>query len=481
MTMYRITRKILVGGVFSLLMLMVFTACTPVPEERISRPVRQNALEVIKARGKLIVITDYNSTSYFFYRGRPMGFNYELLKAFADHLHVGLNVGISTSYDNTISCLSHNGCDIVALELSATKEMKLQFYYTKPIYSAIPVLVQRRPAKWEGMRKAALEASMIRNPGFLAGKEVVLPKGSSFLRLLQKHSLESADTIRIRQHTELKTEQLIHDVAAGIIPYTIAFENTALVNQMYYPVLDIATQLDAPKDIVWAVSRSAPELLSEFNTWLTQFKKTKKYQGIYDKYYRSNRIQRIRGSKMYSVRHGVISPYDEHFKKYASMIGWDWRLIASISYHESRFHPDTVAWSGASGLMQLMPWILEEYGITAESPPELQIRAGVKYLGSIEKQFIEMVPDKDERIKFVLAAYNVGIAHVFDARRLAKKYGKRDDVWVNETDSFILKKAYPKYYHDKLAYYGYCRGDQAFDFVKEVYEMYELYKNAIRD
>jgi len=473
--------KIVVRGVFSVLLLSFLNACTESRTEVVTRPVKQTALDVIKARGKLIVITDYNSTSYFLYRGRPLGFNYEILKAFADDLGVGLSVGISTTYDNTISCLSHNGCDLVALDLSSTKEMKLQFYYTKPVYSAVPVLVQRRSVNGEIMSKAEMKNKMIRNPGFLAGKEVVVPKGSSFIGLLQKHSAESGDTILITENPELKTEQLLHDVAAGIIPYTVAFENTARVNQMYYPVLDIATPMGVTQDIVWAVSRSAPDLLKEFNTWLMQFKKTRKYSGIYDKYFQSNRIQRIRGSKMYSVKHGQISPYDEHFKKYAPLIGWDWRLVAAISYHESRFHPDTVAWSGAAGIMQLMPWVMEEYGITSESPVELQIRAGVKYLGSIEKQFVEMVPDKEERIKFVLAAYNVGIAHVFDARRLAKKYNKRDDVWVNETDSFILKKAYPKYYHDKLAFYGYCRGDQAFDFVKEICEMYELYKNVIRN
>lgn len=472
---------IVVRGVFSVLLLFLINACTESRTEVVSRPVKQTALDVIKSRGKLIVITDYNSTSYFLYRGRPLGFNYEILKAFADHLGVGLNVGISTTYDNTISCLSHNGCDLVALDFSSTKEMKLQFYYTEPVYSSKPVLVQHKKGMQENLSKSGLNLKPIRNPGFLAGKEVVIPKGSPFRKLLLQHSEESADTIRISESTEYKTEQLIHDVAAGIIPYTVAFENTARVNQMYYPAIDIGTYMGATQEIVWAVSRSAPDLLKEFNTWLIRFKKTKKYNGIYEKYFMSNRIQRIRGSKMYSVRNGQISPYDEHFKKYAPLIGWDWRLVAAISYHESRFHPDTVAWSGAAGIMQLMPWVMEEYGITSESPVELQIRAGVKYLGSIEKQFVEMVPDKEERIKFVLAAYNVGIAHVFDARRLAKKYNKRDDVWVNETDSFILKKAYPKYYHDKLAFYGYCRGDQAFDFVKEICEMYELYKNVIRN
>lgn len=471
----------IIGGIsISLGFGFFLNSCDRSGGEVIHNSPKQSSLEMIKARGKLIVITDYNSTSYFFYRGRPLGFNYDVLKAFAEHLGVGLNVGISTTVDNTFNCLSHNGCDIVALNLPLTKETNLQFYYTKPILSSAPVLVQRKPADWERLSVRVLDKRMIRNPGFLAGKEVVIPNGSPFLRLLQEHSVESGDTIRIKENLELTTEQLIHGVAAGELPYTVAFEDIARVNQMYYPVLDIKTHIGPTQDIVWAVSRSSPDLLKDFNRWLTRFKKTKRYKALYDKYYVSDRITRIRGSKMFSIRHGKISPYDEIFQKYAKIIGWDWRLLASLCYHESKFHSDTVAWSGATGLMQLMPWIMQEYGVESNSSPDRQILSGVKYLASIDKQFIKLVPDKDERTKFVLAAYNVGIAHVLDARRLAKKYNRKDNVWTNEVDSFILKKSYPKYYHDKLAFYGYCRGEEPFRFVREVFEIYELYKNAIR-
>ena len=160
---------------------------------------------------------------------------------------------------------------------------------------------------------------------------------------------------------------------------------------------------------------------------------------------------------------------------------WDWRLFASLIYHESNFHPQAKAWSGAYGLLQLMPWVMEEYGLDSISSPSQQIAAGARYIESIDKQFRSLVKDPVERQKFVLAAYNVGLAHVFDARRLAKKYGKKDDIWTNQVDSFILRKSEPRYYRDRLAFYGYCRGEEPFNFVMDVLEMYNLYKNVIKN
>jgi membrane-bound lytic murein transglycosylase F len=186
------------------------------------------------------------------------------------------------------------------------------------------------------------------------------------------------------------------------------------------------------------------------------------------------------GSELYSVGSNKISIYDAEIKKQSKRLNWDWRLFASLIYHESNFKPEVRAWSGAYGLLQLMPWVMEQYGLDSISSPNQQIAAGARYIASIDKQFKSMVPDPVERQKFVLAAYNVGLAHVFDARRLAKKYGRKDDVWTTQVDSFILWKSEPKYYRDRLAFYGYCRGEEPFHFVEDVMEMYGLYKNVIK-
>ena len=131
--------------------------------------------------------------------------------------------------------------------------------------------------------------------------------------------------------------------------------------------------------------------------------------------------------------------------------------------------------------MQLMPNTAKKYGVDTSSPPDKQIEAGIKYIKLLDAQLKDYIPDSIERKKFVLASYNVGIGHVFDARRLAEKYNKNPDLWNNNVDSFLLLKSKPKYYLDSVVYYGYCRGSEPFNFVNEIFERYNNYKNVVKE
>ena len=97
-----------------------------------------------------------------------------------------------------------------------------------------------------------------------------------------------------------------------------------------------------------------------------------------------------------------------------------------------------------------------------------------KYLKSLHA-FWEEIPDSVQRIKFILASYNVGEGHLLDARRLADKFGKDKQVWDDNVDSFLVKKAYPQFYRDAVVKNGYCRGSEPYNYVKEVLEIYKHY------
>lgn len=185
-------------------------------------------------------------------------------------------------------------------------------------------------------------------------------------------------------------------------------------------------------------------------------------------------------SQMHSLGGGKISPFDHYFKEYASIVGWDWRLIASLAFQESRFDPEAVSWAGAFGLMQLMPGTADVYNLIPESPVSAHILAGVNYLKWLDQVLSEHISDKDERVRFVLASYNVGIGHVLDARRLAEKYGKDPNVWKDNVDYFLLNKSQPKYYQDPVVRFGYARGVEPFNYVNEIMERYAHYRNAMR-
>jgi len=255
----------------------------------------------------------------------------------------------------------------------------------------------------------------------------------------------------------------------------------ALVNQTYYPHIDVSTAISFPQNLAWAVQKGATNLKHEIDSWLKEFKKTTKYALLYNKYFRNQRSSKIKASDYFSMTSGKISAFDAAIKKYSSQIGWDWRLLASVIYQESRFDPNAESWAGAFGLMQLMPNTARRFGVDRNSPPEQHIRAGVEFIKWLNDRFKDKIPDEQERIKFILASYNIGYGHIEDAMNLAEKYEQNPAIWDDGVDKFLLRKSNPEYYLDPVVKYGYCRGIETYNFVSEVLERYNDYKNIIRD
>jgi membrane-bound lytic murein transglycosylase F len=139
------------------------------------------------------------------------------------------------------------------------------------------------------------------------------------------------------------------------------------------------------------------------------------------------------------------------------------------------------SWVGAFGLMQMMPATAEAYGVDTNSAPAEQIRAGIEFLQAIDEQLPPEIDDPEQRLRFTFAAYNVGIAHIYDARRLAEKHGKDPNIWTDNVDYFILNKSNPTYYRDSVVKYGYARGEETYNFVVEIFERYGHYKKVIEN
>jgi len=189
------------------------------------------------------------------------------------------------------------------------------------------------------------------------------------------------------------------------------------------------------------------------------------------------RVLLIVNNEYFVLRTGRISQYDELIQKYSVQINWDWTLLASLIYQESHFNPRARSWAGAYGLMQLMPSVLDQFGIDTLASPEKNIEAGIKLIAYLDQQFDSSIP-KDEKVKFILAAYNIGLGHVWDAQRLAEKYGQDPKKWDN-VEYFLIQKKYPRYYLDPVVKNGYCKGELAVQYVKDVLHLYHHYSNII--
>lgn len=433
-----------------------------------------------REKGRITAITDYNSTNYFIYRGEPMGYQYELLNFFADHLNVELDIVVNNNLEESFGCLFSDECDLIAINLTVTRERNRIVDFTEPHSQTRQVLIQRKPDEWRNMTHSEIDEHMIRNPLELGEKTVHVQSNSAYVSRLRNLMEEIGDTINIIE-SELVVEQLITMVAEGEIDYTVSDENVALVNNTYYDNLDVETPVSFMQNMAWAVKKGDHHLRDSINEWLGNFKNTIEYRLLYSKYFQNQRSARIVQSEFYVITSGRISPYDDIIKKYSEKIDWDWRLMASMMYQESRFRPNATSWAGARGLMQLMPSTARRFGVRNISNPEENIRAGAHYIEWLDEILQERIPEREERIKFILASYNVGLGHVLDARALARKYDKDPDLWTDNVDYYILNKSNPDYFLDPVVRHGYARGTEPYRYVSEILNRYEHYSNIVTD
>ncbi len=467
--------------VFSLIFVGALLSCNrfagPQPE---NEPVVSIDLNAIKERGFITALVDNNSFSYFIYKGRSMGYEYELLKLLAKHLQVDLRIQVTSGIERAIEQLNKGEGDILAFPLTVTKDRTERVRFTNPQFDSYQVLVQRKPENWRQLTRNQLNAQLIRKPAQLIGKEVYVMPGSSFAQRLKHLSEEVGGEIIINQDsTNAETENLIRAVVLGEIDYTVTDNIIARVNAAYYNNLDVETIISLPQTIAWAVRKNSPDLQVSVNEWLAKVKKEATFMVIYNRYFNSPRTSIIRLTSDYSSLAGnKISPFDDLIKEGAQELGWDWRLLAAIIYQESRFNPHGESWAGAKGLMQLMPETAKRFGVTDPNNPQQSLRGGVRFLKHLDKYWSKDIADPDERLKFILASYNAGLTHIIDARKLTIKYGEDPTSW-SVVESYLLKKSDPKYYRDPVVIAGYCKCEEPVNYIKSILSRYEEYKLMI--
>jgi len=436
------------------------------------QPGHENDLKRIVKTGELRAVVDYNSTNYFVYRGKPMGFKYELLQDLCKDLGVTLEIFVSNDLNETFEGLEKNRYDVVAKNLTVTKQRRKLVDFTVPLEQTIQVLVQRE-------KQAGNDSIYIESILQLGNKKVHVQERTTFYRRLQNLSEEIGTNIEIVEDTEYGVEQLVERVSLGEIDYTVCDQNVAKLNKTYYPNLDITLQISFPQNLAWAIRKGSDEWKTYLDNWIESYMKTRRYRNLYHRYFESPRISVRMDSEFHSINGGKISKFDKQVKQISAEYNWDWRLLSAIMYHESRFNPDANSWAGAYGLMQIMPSTARSLGVENFKQPKNNIKAGILLLNWLDNQFLESIPDSTERIKFVLASYNVGLGHVQDAQRLAEKHGKNKFVWNENVDECLRKKSSEKYFKDPVVRWGYCRGNDAVNYVDKVLYNFEHYLNVI--
>jgi len=425
----------------------------------------RNALDVIKARGELRVLTRENGTCYYKTPSGPAGLEYELAKAFADHLGVKLTLVVTENYSDMVPALLRGEADIIAAGFAVTERLKSHLAFGPPYMEVTPQVVGRRG----GPSPRAISEFI--------GQSLWVNAGTSYEELLREQKA---------QHPELswfsvpgyEAEELLEMVARGIIPLTVADSNVVASIQSYHPQIVGLFPLAERAQLAWAMDRHSRELHSTVHQWFERPETAAFLQRLKQYYYGHLGLFNYVDVATYQRKVRELLPkYRRHFEAAGKRYGLDWRLVAALAYQESQWDPEAESYTGVRGLMMLTQKTADEMGVSSRLDPLEAIFAGARYFAHLHKRVGATVTESD-RTYMALAAYNVGWGHLEDARTLARRLGKNPNVWpvVRSTLPLLRKQ---KFY--ETLPHGYARGAEPVRFVDCIKRYYSILVQATDD
>lgn len=423
-----------------------------------------SSVEKILIKGFLNISTFYSTTDYYIYKGITRGFHYDLAKDFADYLGVKLRIAdVNNDIDTAIAGLLKGKYDLIAVSMTETPERKEKIKFAHPLFTTGEVIVQRNTGTIKQLKE-------------LDGKNIFIKKDAPYKQLLQQLQDSLHIHIKVTEVAHYGSEDLLHLVETGEIDYTITDENIAKALSLSMKNLDYSLRLRTGISVSWAMDPASVQLNEEVNNWLKEIQKNGKLNMLYKRYFNNSQSIPQHKSKYVIVRKGDLSPFDQLLKKESKKLNWDWRLLAALVYTESQFNPEAESHVGAYGLMQVIPETANMFNVYDYFSPDSNVYTGVQYLKYLNDVFVKYPISDSEKLKFILASYNVGAGHVLDAMRLAQKYGKNPHIWDNNVDYYLQHKSYPQFYRDSVCRNGYCNGQQAYEYVHRVLDTWNNYR-----
>jgi len=416
-------------------------------------------IERIKKTGVLRLITNNSINTYYFYNGKPTGFEYDLAREFARFLNVDIDI-VTPGWNNIFSYLEQGKGDFIAAGLAITRERLEKVNFSIPYMTIQQHIVHH---------KLVFGPKNIED---LAFRTIHVRRGTSYHSRLEEIKNSGVDVNYIL-HDNTPTEELIGMVYDREIKFTVADSNIAYLNQRHFPDIRIGIPIQEKESLAWAVNKNDSQMLEQINKFFLYANETGILKQISDKYYAN-----IEDTDPFDLKrfHQRIKTRLPKFKKIiveeSKKYGFDWRLVAAVVYQESHFNPKAKSFTNVRGLMQVTTITAEEMGIKNRLNPSQSIKAGIKYLDKMVKKF-DYLEDEYEKILFGLASYNIGYGHVSDAIKIAKNMGLDETKWQSlKTSLPLLSKS--KYY--KKTKHGYARGWEPLQYVERILIYYDILK-----
>lgn len=442
-----------------------------VPEPEVKRD-----FPAIKKSGVLRMITRYSSNTYFLHQGLEYGFEYELLREFAQEHNLVLDVKVVKPEENPYDMLNRGKGDVIAANYTVTPTRRRYVMFTYPYNLVDQVIVYSDKIDHPPQTIEELVQQNI---------PVTIRQNSSYYQQLQRLQDEGYPVSINIVENKKDTESLLFDVSQGKYLATVADNNIYQASNNYMKHLVQGPYIAENDTIAWAIRKNAPALKKEMDDFLSSHfqidedrdkpKRSAFLNVLRRRYFeRGPQIAEYYNTESPSAAAGVISPYDDLFKEVADSAGIDWLLLAAITAQETKFNPKAQSWTGALGLMQVLPRYSEVTDVQMLYDAETNIREGVRIITEHLEHYSYM--DSTNQWRFALAAYNAGQGHIADARRLVIDFNKNPNQWEPTADALI--KLMDRTYY-KNARHGFCRGIETVNYVQEIMSRYQTYKSIL--
>ncbi|MCK0753987.1 membrane-bound lytic murein transglycosylase MltF [Chromohalobacter japonicus] len=428
-----------------------------IPDGR-TLPIRDAALSEVFSRDFIQVFTRNTPSTYYEGRHGPTGFEYELARQFAEALDVSLSIDSQGSIGGVLSAVRDGRADVGAATL-ALDPAEPGVNYTRPIMSMQPMVIYHHgiiPPK---------------APEDLLGLDIAALRGSGTghaLRDLQA----SLPELTWRETDELEVTDLIEMVENGELDAAVVYAHQFKLNRLFFPDVESGFPLGEPQSLVWALPKnSGVALLRAANQFIARLREHGDLADLAARYFGHDNYLEYVGASLF-IRHAQnrLPRYEDAFKQAARDSGFDWKLLAALGYQESHWKPRATSPTGVRGLMMLTNATAAEVGVSNRLDPEQSIEGGAIYLGHVKERLQEEITEPD-RTWMALAAYNVGLGHLYDAQKIAEMQGGDPYNWADVRKALPLlqkRQWYSKVHH------GYARGGEPVIYVRNIRRYYEI-------
>lgn len=434
----------------------LLSACAPL----------QNKLSAVKSSGELVVLTRNSPTTYYQGPTGPEGIEYDMAQAFADYLGVRLRIKVLPNAHDIIQALKEGKGDVAAAGLAVTAHRLHEVWFTPP-YQRIWQQVVYRTGETPPDGLSAL-----------SGQELEVVRDSSYAELLSQMAQQDPG-LKWKTAPNAGVDALLHRVHEGHLALTIADSNIVSINRQYYPNLAVAFNLPTPRFLAWAFPKGHDRSL--YNAAVKFFhvlRSSGQLADLKERYYAP--VQRLNTFNIETYIHRIRSRlplYQPLFERAGLKYDIDWRLLAAIGYQESWWQADATSPTGVRGLMMLTNDTSAYIGIQDRLNPGQSIEGGAKYLRYVMDRLSPDIAQPD-RTWMALAAYNMGLNHLEDARRLTAMQRGNPNLWMDVVKRLPLL-AEPRWYSQLP--YGYAPGYQAVRYVNRIRTYYNVLTKIEQD